>query len=126
MSTIAAVSGSHTSGSALWNIHEHKKGELLGLKIDNQSIYNLKLELMDCFDSDAGKLGSTGATQAAEDLGDTAAASGKRRLQVTVPAGDFLSLGEEDLRGIEFLGAPKVIGSTVTSDCVVVAQYRMK
>lgn len=115
----------NTSGVALWNENEHKKGELQGLKVDNQSANPLKLDLLDCFTTDASKANSTGAVQAAEDF-QTAVASGKIKFQMTVPAGDFVSLGKEDLREVSFLGKAYARGDATTSDAVVIATYKLK
>lgn len=116
----------NTSGAALWNAHEHKIGILEGLKIDNPTIYDEKIDLLDAFTTDASKLNSTGATVAAEDLGSTVLASGRVRLQMTVPLGESLSLGKEDLQEVTFLGKAYARGSTTTSDCVVIAQYKLR
>ena len=116
----------NTSGLLLWNIHEHKKGFLDGLTIDNQHTAEEKVNLYDCFTTDASKTGATGATQAAENLGTTHPLSGKIRLQLTAPAGESVKLGQEDCKGIDFLGAAYVVGSVETSDCVVVAQYHLE
>ena len=115
----------NTSGLALWNENAHRKAELIGIKIDNQSAYNEKIELLDCFTTDASKTNAAGATQAAEDF-STYVASGKIRLQIPVPSGEFLGLGKEDLEEVTFLGKAYVRGDTTTSDCVVTATYRLK
>lgn len=117
----------NTSGAVLWTPVSGGplKGILQGLKIDNPTIYDEKLELLDCFSTDASKAVAAGAAQGAEDF-VSQVASGKIRLQMTVPAGDFVSLGKEDLKEITFLGAAYVRGSTTTSDCVVVAQYSLR
>ena len=121
---VQAYTSGHTG--LLWNAHEHKKGILLGLTIDNQHSAEEKIKLYDCFTTDASKTGSTGATQAAENLGTTHVLSGKIALQMTVPAGDTQKLGKEDCAGIEFLGKVTVIASAETSDCVVIAQYKLE
>lgn len=115
----------NTSGLALWNAHEHKKGELLGLTIDNQHTAEEQVKLYDCFTTDASTA-QAGTTQAAENLGTTHPLSGKVRLQLTVPTGESVSLGQEDLKGTEFLGAGYVVGSVETSDCIVIARYQLK
>lgn len=115
----------NTSGAVLWNAHEHKKAELTGLKVDNQSVNNITLKFQDCFITDASKTNALGATQAAEDF-STLIASGKVRMQATVPTGEFVSFPKDDLEGCEFLGAATVIASVTTSDCVIVAQYAHK
>lgn len=117
-----------TSGYAglLWNAHKHKKAELLGLTIDNQSITDQTVKLYDGFDTDASKTGAAGAVQAAEYLKLSGVGSGLIRLQVTVPAGDTQKLSEEDCKGIEFLGRAAAVASTLTSDCVIIAQYQLK
>lgn len=115
----------YTSGKALWNMHEHKKGILDGLKIDNKSIYDEKISLYDGFTTDSSKTNAAGAAQASEDLGTSHVLSGKVRLQVTVPSGEFISFGKEDLQEITFLGKAWVMGDTTSSDCIVVAQYHL-
>ena len=118
----------YTSGypGLLWNYHEHKKAELLGLTVDNQSIAEQTVKLYDGFDTDASKTGAAGATQAAEYLKLSGVTSGLIRLQLTVPAGETQKLGDEDCKGIEFLGRGTAVASTLTSDCVIIAQYRLK
>jgi hypothetical protein len=117
----------YTSGHAglLWNEHEHKKAELLGLTIDNQHTAEEKIKLYDCFTTDASTT-AAGVTQASEDLGTTHVLSGKIRLQLTVPTGESVKLGEQDCKGIEFLGKVTAIASAETSDCIIIAQYKLK
>lgn len=116
-----------TSGYAglLWNTHEHKRAELLGLTIDNKHTVAQTIKLYDGFDTDASKTGSTGATQAAEYLMLSGVGSGLIRLQVTVPAGETVKLGREDCKGIEFLGRGTAVASVLSSDCIVIAQYQL-
>jgi len=118
----------YTSGypGLLWNAHEHKKAELLGLTVDNQSLADQKVQLFDGFDTDASKTGAAGATQAAEYLKLSGVTSGLIRLQFTVPTGESVKLGEEDCKGIEFLGRGTAVATSLTSDCVIIAQYRLK
>lgn len=117
-----------TSGypGLLFNAHEHKGAELLGLTVDNQSTYNQTVKLHDGFNTDASKTGAAGATQAAEYLKLSGVGSGLIRLQLTVPAGESVKLGKEDCEGIEFLGRATAVASTLTSDCVIIAQYKLK
>ena len=117
-----------TSGYAglLWNAHEHKKAELLGLTVDNLHTAPQTIKLYDGFDTDASKTGSTGATQAAEYLMLSGVGSGLIRQQLTVPAGETVSLGEEDLRGTEFLGRGTAVASALSSDCIVICRYKLK
>lgn len=117
-----------TSGfaGALWNAHEHKRAELLGLTIDNQSPDDQTVKLMDGFATDASETGAADAAKAAEYLGVSNVISGFTRLQITVPATESVKLGEKDCKGIEFLGRGTAIASTLTSDCVIIAQYRLK
>jgi hypothetical protein len=115
----------NTSGALLWNEQSRKKGYLEGLKIDNRSPSDEKIELLDCFTTDASITNATGATQAAEDF-STYVGSGKVRFQTTVPAGGAISLGKEDLKEVNFLGAAYVRGDLTTSDCVVICQYALR
>jgi hypothetical protein len=115
----------NTSGLALWSAHEHKVAELVGLRVDNRSAQDEKIELLDCFTTDSSKTNSTGATQAAEDF-ETYVASGKIRFQLTVPTLEAVSLGPSELKEVTFLGKSYVRGSYTTSDCVVVASYKLR
>jgi hypothetical protein len=117
----------YTSGHAgvLWNAHKHKKAQLLGITVDNKHTAPVTIKLYDCFTTDESKTGSTGATQAAEDLGTTNVLSGKIRLPITVPAGETVKLGEQDCKGVEFLGKVTAIASAESADCIIVAQYSM-
>ena len=121
----AAVSGGIGSGK-LWSAHEHKRAELLGLTVDNRHTAALKIQLYDGFATDASKTGSTGATQAAEFLGTSNVQSGLIRLEITLPAGKTQKLGKEDCEGIEFLGRANAIADTTTSDCIIIAQYKLR
>ncbi len=114
----------NTSGALLWNEQAHKKGQLEGLKIDNRGVSEQKIDLLDCFTTDASKTNAAGVAQAAEDF-STSVASGRVRFQVTVPIGEHVSYGKEDVKEILFLGKAYVRGSLLTSDCVVVAQYSL-
>ena len=117
----------NTSGLALWTPTSGAalKGYLKGLKIDNPSIYDEKIELLDCFTTDPSKSNAAGATQAAEDF-YAIVASGKVRFQMTVPAGESVSLGKEDLEEVTFLGKAYVRGSVTTSDAVIIASYQLR
>lgn len=116
----------NTSGVAIFNLNEHKTAELLGLRVDNRAAQDVKIDLLDCFTTDASKLNATGATQAAEDLGSTAVASGRIRLQLTVPTLESISLGKPDLEEVTFLGKGYVRGDLTTSDAVIVASYKLR
>lgn len=121
--TTAYISG---HSGLLWNQQVHKKADLLGLTIDNRHTSLETIKLYDCFTATSGKAGATGTAMSQEDLGTTHVLSGKVRLEVTVPASETLKLGQEDCKGIEFLGKVSVIASVETSDCVIIAQYQHK
>lgn len=110
-----------TAGQDLWGEHTHKKGHLLGLKIDNRDSNPEKITLRDNFVTDAGYT-SGGSAYSAETL---SGGGGLTKFQVTVPAGDSISLGEEDCRGLEFLGRVDAVGSVETSNCIITAQYKL-
>lgn len=116
----------NTSGLVLFNGHLHKVGVVTGLKINNQSTYDELLRFMDCFATDAAKTMAADAAQASEDFGAVNPLSGKVRMEITVPAGEFQSFAKEDLQDMKFFGDCAVIAGTATSDCVVVAQYHME
>lgn len=122
---LAAVSGGIGSG-ILWNAHKHKRAELLGLTVDNRYTAPQTIKLYDGFVTDASKTGAAGATQAAEHLGCSNVQSGFIRLELTVPTGETQKLGKEDCEGIEFLGRANAIADVTTSDCVIIAQYKLK
>jgi len=122
---LAAVSGGIGSGK-LWSAHKHKRAELLGLTVDNRYTAPQTIKLYDSFATDASKTGAAGATQAAEFRGTSNVQSGFIRLEMTVPAGETQKLGKEDCEGIEFLGRANAIADTTTSDCVIIAQYKLK
>jgi hypothetical protein len=123
MPTVKATA--NTSGALLFNAHEHKVAELVGLRVDNRASQDEKIDLLDCFTTDASKTNATGATQAAEDF-ETYVASGKIRFQLTVPTLEAISLGPSELEEVTFLGKSYVRGSYTTSDCVVVASYKLR
>ena len=112
-------------GGLLWNENVHKKAELKGLTIDNKYTAPQTIVLYDGFLTTASIVGATGAVQAAEDLGVSNALSGKIRLQLTVPAQEFVKLGEHECKAIEFLGKAYVIASADSANCIVIAQYSM-
>lgn len=117
------------SGVALWNEQRHKKAELLGLTIDNQSDANITAKLYDCFTAVSGIFASGGAAQAHEIFGATSGIanclSGKIRLPMTVPAGETHKLGESDCKGIEFLGSAYLVCNATETGCIIVAQYKL-
>jgi len=96
------------------------------LTIDNQDTAPQTIKLYDGFVTDASKTGAAGATQAAELLGTSSVLSGLIRLELTVPAGESQKVGKEDCEGIEFLGRANAIAETTTSDCIIIAQYKLK
>ncbi|GAH19519.1 unnamed protein product [marine sediment metagenome] len=107
-----------TAVKELWAAHEHKKGQLLGLKVDNQYSATEKIQLLDDFTTDTGYT-SGGSAYAGAVL------SNLNRMQISVPAGDCISLGEEDCKGIEFLGRALALGSAIASGCKITAQYKL-
>lgn len=116
-----------TAGQTLFTIVSGAglKGQAEGLKIDNQHSTPEKIQLYDCFTTDPSNTMAAGAAQAGEDF-FAAVLSGKVRFQMTVPAGESVSLGKEDLLEVTFFGKAYVVGSSTSSDCVVIAQYSLK
>ena len=110
------------TGADLWAKHEHKKGTLLGLKVDNQYSAAQKIRLMDNFVTDSGYTSGGSAYSAATYSGTGTAI---KKLQITVPAGDVISLGEDDLKGIEFLGRAMAVATTSHGNTVITAQYKL-
>jgi len=113
------VVNARTAGATLWNVHEHKKGELLGLKVDNDTVQPETIQVRDTFTTDTGYTSGGSAYTGV-------LTSGYGRLRITVPAGDVVSLGEEDLKGIEYLGMAVAVASVEASGCIITAQYRLK
>lgn len=116
---------SNTSGLALWSENIHKRAQLVGVQIENLYTGQVNVKLYDNFLTTSGRLVSGGAAENREDF-DTHTASGKIRFEKPVPMGASLSYGEEQLKGVEFLGDARVVGDVTTSDLVVIAQYRHK
>lgn len=125
MSPSIKVTG-NTSGAALWNAHEHKVADLVGLRVDNRSAQDVKVDFLDAFTTDASKTNAAGATQAAEDLGSTTVASGRIRLQLTVPTLESISLGKPDLEEVTFLGKGYARGDLTSDAVVIVASYKLR
>ena len=48
------------------------------------------------------------------------------RLRLDVLQGDVLSMSEEDLKAVEFLGALKVIGDAIDASCYITVGYEPK
>lgn len=115
------IVNAQTTGMDLWAEHEHKKGHLLGLKVDNKSANPETVSLMDNFATDSGYT-SGGSAYSTQSL---ISGSAIKKFQVTVPAGDSISLGEEDCKGLEFLGRTAALGSVTASGCLITAQYEL-
>lgn len=84
------------------------------MTIDNQGgTSNRIVSIQDVFTTDA----ATGAAAAAQDIS---------RFQTTVLAGDIITLGEEDLKGVKCLGAMYVlsdVADAVGDRCYVTVGY---
>ncbi len=115
------IVNAETGGLDLWAEHEHKKGHLLGLKVDNKDANPQTIKLMDNFTTDTGYT-SGGSAYSAQSL---ISGSAIQKFQVTVPVGDSISLGEEDCKGLEFLGRAAALGSAAASGCIITAQYKL-
>lgn len=115
------IVNAQTTGMDLWAEHKHKKGHLLGLKVDNQHSEPEKISLFDNFTTDAGNTSGGSAYSAASLISGAAI----KKFQITVPAGDSISLGEEDCKGLEFLGRAAVVASATTSNCLITGQYKL-
>ena len=119
------IVNAQTAGMVLWDENEHKKGRLVGLKIDNQGISPETINLKDAFTTDDGYT-SGGSAYTAESL---VSGSAVNKFQVTAPAGDSISLGEEDLKGLEFLGRAEAMSVAasgyIASGCIITAQYEL-
>jgi len=116
MATI--IVDARTAGATLWRENEHKKGALLGLKVDNNHVADETIQIRDSFTTDDGYTSGGSAYTGA-------LVSGLNKLQLTVPAGDSISLGKEDCEGIEYLGTAIAVASVTTSNCIITAQYEL-
>jgi hypothetical protein len=118
----------YTSGFAglLFNERTHHKVELTGITVDNRHTTQETIKFYDCFTTTSGHFMSGGAAQGSENLGTTNVLSGIVRQEFTVPTGETLIRGTEDLKGTVFLGRGAAIASAETSDCVIVCQYEHK
>lgn len=101
-----------TVAALLFAQTKHKKGKLLGVNIDNQSLGPRTIRLQDVFTTDAS-------------AGASATAYTKERLQLTIPAGQSASLDEKSLKGIEMLGAAYAIGDAVQPLCIININYSL-
>jgi len=110
------------TGVDMWAENEHKKGILLGLKVDNQYSSDQKIQLMDNIVTDSGYTSGGSAYSAATYSGYGDAI---KKFQITVPAGDSVSLGKEDCKGIEFLGRAMAVATTSHGNTVITAQYKL-
>ena len=115
----------NTSGSALWNQQLHKRGELVGLKVNNRHTQDVTIDLLDCFTTNASTVAASAAAQAVEDF-NTIVGSGRPRGKITVPVGELVSLGKADLEETTFLGKAYARADILTANCVIVATYKLK
>lgn len=90
-----------------------------GLKVDNESAQDVTVKLEDSFSTVACKT-TAGADHAAETLTTTSRIG---RFQTTVKAGQSVSLGEEDLKDVKFIGDMYHVEDVTDTDCVIVVQF---
>jgi len=103
-----------TTATTLFTTPEHQKGVITGLNVDNQSAVALTLILQDVFTPDA----SVGQTSPSL---QTIA-----RLQISVAAGQSISVDRNSLENINILGIAKMLGSATQATCVIVANYHFE
>lgn len=111
-----------TTAAALASETPNAKIKPTGLKVDNKGAQDVAVKLEDSFTSDACKT-TAGATYAAQTLTGT---SRILRLQVTVKAGQSVSLNEDDLKGIEFIGDIYHVEDVDEADCAIIAQFKVE
>lgn len=108
--TVAAALASETPNAVI---------KPTGLKVDNKSAQDVTVKLEDSFSTVACKT-TAGADHAAETLTTTSRIG---KLPVTVKAGQSISLGEDDLKDIKFIGDMYHVEDVIESDCVIVVQF---
>ena len=101
----------HTTAVALWSETLHKKGKISAVNIDNGSVDPQTIRIRDVFTPDA----SIGTPSPSEQTIE--------RLQVTVPAGQSLSVDKNSLEKIEMLGAAYAIGGAIAATCIIIVGY---
>lgn len=108
------------TAAALASETPNRKIVLTGLKVDNvKSAQDVQVYIEDSFTSDACKT-TAGVTYAAQTV---TGSSRLRRLQVTVKGGEEVSLGEEDLKDVEFIGDMYHLEDVTESNCAIIAQF---
>lgn len=108
------------TAAALASETPNAKIKLTGLKVDNvKSAQDVQVRIEDSFSTVASKT-TAGADEAAEDLTGT---SRIRRVQATVKAGEQVSLSEEELKDVYFLGDCYHVEDVTESNCAIIAQY---
>lgn len=105
---------SNITAQTLFATPKHVVGRMSAINIDNQSAALRTLILQDIFTPDA----SVGVTSPTE--------KEVVRLQISVAAGQSVSVDKNTLEDLRFLGTAKVIGDTSSSVCVIVANYHFE
>lgn len=102
-----------TTATTLFTTPEHQRGVITGLNIDNQYSTALTLILQDVFTTDASN-------------GASATTVTDARLQITVAAGQSVSVDRNSLENIKILGICKMLGSATSTLCVIIVNYNFE
>jgi len=105
---------SDTAAQTLFATPKHVVGRMSAINIDNQSTALRTLILQDIFTPDA----SVGVTSPTEQT--------VVRHQISVSAGQSVSIDKNTLEDLRFLGTAKVAGDTTSTLCVIVANYHFE
>ena len=104
---------SHTTAVSVASARRNARHLITSLIIDNDNGgADRTIRIQDVFTPGESNLVSSPTEQTVD------------RLRVDVLQGDVMSLSEEDLKGIECLGAIKVIGDAIDASCYVTVGYR--
>lgn len=109
-----AKATSHTTAQALFSTPEHVVGKITAINIDNQSGGNRTLRIQDEFTPDP----SVGTPSPVPET--------KERFQITVSAGQSVSVDKNSLENIRILGDCKSIGDDIQALCVIVVNYHFE
>lgn len=103
-----------TTAVTIFAAPEHQTGKITAINIDNQSAVARTLIFQDVFTPDA----SVGTTSPTEQT--------VVRLQVTIAAGQSISVDRNTLEDIRILGTAKVVGDATSTLCVILTNYHFE
>lgn len=103
-----------TIAQTIFATPKHQTGKVTAINIDNQSAGARTLIFQDIFTPDA----SVGQTSPTEQT--------VVRLQITIAAGQSVSVDKNTLEDLRFLGTAKVVGDATSTLCVILTNYHFE